>query len=162
MTAAAESFSGHRGIAPMLSVLAALAVIEMLVVHLFVSLKWPSVAWLLTIVSTASIIWLVRFITSFKRCPHTIDADHLRLRMGSLRTIDVPLMQVAQVRRQWESGAETNRDTANLVPIAYPNRLIDIHPPINGRRGPLRAIAIRLDEPAAFDAALSSRGILLV
>ena len=160
--AAAESFAGHRGIVPMLSVLATLAVIEMLVVHLFVSLTWPWLAWSLTIVTAASIVWLARFITSFKRCPHTIEADQLRLRMGSLRTIDLPLAQVSQVRRQWESGAEKKRETANLVPIAYPNRLIDIDPPLLGRRGPVRSIAIRLDEPAGFDAALSSRGISLV
>jgi hypothetical protein len=146
----------------MLSVFAALAVIELLVVHLFLSLSWPALAWVLTLATAASVIWLVRFITSFKRCPHMIEADHLRLRMGSLRTIDVPLAQVTQVRRQWESGAEKSPGTTNLVPIAFPNRLVDVDPPIVGRRGPIRSIAIRLDEPAAFDAALSSRGILLV
>ena len=146
----------------MLWVLAALATIEMLVVHLFVSLKWPATAWVLTLVTALSILWLQRFITSFKRCPHTLEGDTLRLRFGSLRTIDVPLGQIWRVRRHWEIGAERAVGTANLVPIAFPNRLIDIEPPLAGKRRPLSLVAIKLDEPEAFDAALASRGVSIV
>ena len=156
--AAAETFSGHRGITPMLWAFAALATIELLVVHLFVSLKWPAVAWILTAVTLLSIVWLVRFITSFKRCPHALEAERLHLRMGSLRSIEVPLAHVVAVRSHWPSGAEKEPTTANLVPMAFPNRIIDIDPPLAGRRGPLSAVAIRVDDPEGFDAALAARG----
>ena len=159
MTVASQTFSGHRGITPMLWAFAALATIELLVVHLFVSLKWPAVAWLLSLITAISLIWLVRFITSFKRCPHALEADRLRLRMGSMRTIDIPLAHVVEVRSHWPSGAEKKPATANLVPIAFPNRLIGLHPPIAGRRGPISAVAIRVDDPDGFDAALAARGV---
>jgi hypothetical protein len=159
MPGSAETFSGHRGIAPMLWVFASLASIELIVVHLFVSLKWPAAAWALTLMTLASLIWLVRFITSFKRCPHSLDGERLNLRMGSLRTISVPLEHVAAVRTQWPSGAEKAPGSVNLVPVAYPNRLVDLDPPITGRRGPLSTVAIRLDELDRFDAALASRGV---
>jgi hypothetical protein len=161
MPAAAETFSGHRGIAPMLWVFASLAVIEMLVVHLFVSLKWPAAAWGLTLATLLALAWLVRFITSFKRCPHSVDGERLHLRMGSLRTISVPLSHVAAVRTQWPSGAEKAPGSVNFVPVAFPNRLVDLDPPIAGRRGPLSTVAIRLDEPERFDAALVARGVTL-
>jgi len=159
MTVTPETFSGHRGITPMLWAFAALATIELLVVHLFVSLKWPALAWILSVLTLLSIVWLVRFITSFKRCPNVIDTDKLRLRMGSLRTIEVPLAHVVEVRSHWPSGAEKKPGTANLVPIAFPNRLIGLHPPITGRRGPISTVAIRVDDPEAFDAALVARGV---
>lgn len=159
MRQAAETFSGHRGIAPMLWVFASLAAIELIVVHLFVSLKWPAAAWALTLVTLLSLVWLVRFITSFKRCPHGVDGDRLSLRMGSLRTITVPLGHVAAIRSQWPSGAEKAPGSVNFVPIAYPNRLVDLDPPVAGRRGSLSTVAIRLDDPARFDAALASRGV---
>lgn len=161
MTAPAETFSGHRGIAPMLWVFASLASIELIIVHLLVSLKWPAAAWALTLMTLASLVWLVRFITSFKRCPHNIDGGRLHLRMGSLRTISVPLSHVAAVRSQWPSGDEKVPGSVNLVPVAFPNRLVDLDPPIAGRRGPLSSVAIRLDEPERFDAALAARGVNL-
>jgi hypothetical protein len=162
MSGAAETFSGHRGIAPMLWVFASLATTELVVVHLFVALKWPAAAWGLTIVTALSIAWLVRYITSYKRCPHRLESDALCLRMGSMRSIVIPIAQVAGVRTHWASGAEKAAGSVNLVPIAFPNRLVDIDPPIAGRRGPLSTIAIRLDDPAAFDASLAARGVTIV
>jgi hypothetical protein len=159
MRQAAETFSGHRGIAPMLWVFASLATIELVVVHLFVALKWPAAAWGLTIVTASSIAWLVRYITSYKRCPHRLESDALCLRMGSLRSIVIPVAHVAGVLSSWPSGAEKAVGSINLVPIAFPNRLVDLDPPMAGRRGPLSTIAIRLDDPAAFDAALAARGV---
>ncbi len=159
MAVTAETFSGHRGITPMLWAFAALATIELLVVHLFVSLKWPALAWILSVLTLLSIAWLVRFIISFKRCPHMIDTEKLRLRMGSLRTLDVPLAHVVEIHSHWPSGTEKSPGTANLVPIAFPNRIIGLHPPIAGRRGPISAVAIRVDDPQAFDVALAARGL---
>jgi membrane-bound metal-dependent hydrolase YbcI (DUF457 family) len=154
-------FSGHRGITPMLWAFAALVTIELLVVHLFLSLVWPTVAWVLTIATAISLAWLLRFITSFKRCPHLLKSDRLRLRMGSLRTIDIPLANIVGVRSHWPSGAEQSATSANLVPLAFPNRLIDFSPSVAGRRGPLSAVAIRIDDPESFDAALAARGVKL-
>jgi hypothetical protein len=145
----------------MLWAFAALATIELLVVHLFLSLVWPTVAWVLTIATATSLVWLLRFITSFKRCPHALESDRLRLRMGSLRTIDIPLANIVGVRSHWPSGAEKSAASANLVPLAFPNRLIDFSPPVAGRRGPLSAVAIRIDDPGSFDAALAARGVKL-
>ena len=146
----------------MLWVFAALAVIELLVVHLFVSLKWPSAAWALTIVTGLSVLWLVRWITSFKRLPHSIDGNLLRLHFGSLKTLYIRLDQIAEVRSTWESGAHGARRAINLVPVAHPNRMLALDPPLPGKRGPKCQIFLRVDDPAAFDRALGAHGVIIV
>ena len=79
--------------------------------------------------------------------------------MGSLRRIRVPLGTIHRVRSSWESGAHDGRGALNLVPFAYPNRMLDLDPPLVGRRGPIDRIALRVDDPAGFDAALAARAI---
>ena len=50
---ASARFDQHRGIAPILWVFASLALLELLVVHLVMASRWPSLAWLLTVVTGA-------------------------------------------------------------------------------------------------------------
>ena len=161
MDKSATTFAGSRADTPMLWALAALATLETLVVHLFVWLKWPTVAWVLTVVSVAFLIWLVRMIGSLKRLPHSIEGDRLVLRLGSLRTVAVPIAQIAGVRSNWDSGGTRAHGVTNLVLIAASNRIVDIAPPIAGRRGPSHAVAISVDDPVAFDAALAARGVTI-
>jgi len=127
----------------------------MLAVHLFVALKWPWIGWPLTIVSLLSIGWLIGWIRSWSRLPHRLEQDLLVLNMGSLRHMQVALGQIARVRATPSLEELKAMKARNLVPLAHPNRIIELREPIDGRR----VIAIRLDDPVAFDAALRSRGI---
>ena len=155
----AVTFPGYRADTPLLWALVALATLEMLVVHLFVWLKWPGAAWVLTALSAAFLVWLVRLIRSLKRFPHSIESDRLHLCLGSLRTVAVPIDHIAGIRTSWGSGAAKTPGVANLVLISAPNRIIDVAPPIAGRRRPVSAVAISVDDPPAFDAALAARGV---
>ena len=129
-----------------------LAVIEAVAVHVFVALRWPWVGWPLTILSVATVLWLVRWIVSWKRLPHTLRDGVLTLNMGRLRTIAVPLDAI-RVITPVDGQRLKARGTTSLVPIAYPNRIVELRHPI-GKRATMR-IAIRPDDPAAFDAAMA-------
>lgn len=156
--AASTTFANHRGVVPMLWALSSLACMEMLATHLLVSLKWPAAAWPLTALTALSIVWLVRWIRSWPRLPHELRGDLLTLHMGSLRHYAVPIGQIAGVRSAISNDVLKVPGMANLVPIAFPNRIVDLTEPLAGRRA-VRHIAIRLDEPAAFDRAMAGRGI---
>lgn len=145
----------------MLWAIFALATLETLVVHLFLWLKWPTVAAVLTLLSAAFLVWLVWLVRSLKTCPHRLDGETLRLRMGSFKRCDVALSQVARVRTSWASGEANAPGTVRLVLVAAPNRLIELSSPIPGRRRPIGAVAISVDDPAAFDTALAGRGIAI-
>ena len=158
MTEPAVTFDNHRGVVPMLGVFAGLATIEMLVVHLVAAAHWPRLAWPLTALTLASVVWLAWWIASWKRLPHRLRDGVLRLNMGSLHHIDVPIAAIASVRVVGDSAEIKARSTRNLVPLAWPNRIIDLRSALPGRR-PIQRIAIRLDDPLEFDRALRSHGI---
>lgn len=148
------TFANHRGVVPMLWVFAGLAVLEMLAVHLFVALRWPMVGWPLTVVSALSIVWLVGWIRSWAQRPHQLLGDRLRLHMGSLRSIDVPLALIAGIDAAPSLDRIKALKARNLVPLAHPNRLIVLASALDDRRQ-TRAVAIRVDDAPAFDRALA-------
>ena len=159
---ASARFDQHRGIAPILWVFASLALLELLVVHLVMASRWPSLAWPMTLVTGASVVWLVAWTRSFKRRPHELDDDRLRLHFGSLRSIDIPLHSLRAVRTSWDGVDLKRPGTINFVPVAYPNRMVEIDPPIAGRKRSISAVAFRVDDPTAFDAAIVERGIAII
>lgn len=152
---AVTAFANHRAVEPLLWVLAALALLELGLVHLFVALKWPHAAWPLTAASALGVVALVRGIVSWRRCPHELDDRELRLRIGSLRTIAVPLASIASVEPISDSRSVKAPGVRSLVPLAMPNRLVRLASPLPDRRG-TTALAVRVDDPAAFDAAFAS------
>lgn len=149
------TFDNHRGVVPLLWVFFALAICELLAVHLFVALKWPWIGWPLTILSLLSIVWLIGWIRSWARLPHRLEENLVVLNMGSLRQMNVPLNLIERVRATPPLQELKAMKARNLVPIAHPNRIIELCEPVGGRR----VIAIRLDDPVAFDAAMRSQGI---
>ena len=152
------TFANHHGVVPMLWVFAALALIELLAVHLVVSLKWPAVAWPLSAATALSVTWLVGWILSWRRLPHALHGDRLSLHEGSLRRVELPLAAIEAVHADLAGDLLKRRDTLNLVPIAYPNRIVELHEPLPGRRR-TRCVAIRVDDPQSFDEAMRNAGI---
>jgi hypothetical protein len=138
----------------MMWVFLALSGIELAVVHLVVSGFSRTVALALSVVSLAGIAWMVALIVSFGRLPVVIGEGRVLLRVGYLRSIDVPLANIAAIRRHWDGDALKAPGTVNLALIAYPNLLIDLDPPLPGRRREVRAVAHKLDAPDAFLEAL--------
>lgn len=149
-----QSFDCHRGIVPSLGFFVVLAVAELLVVHLVLSLTWPRAAWIVSGITLAGVIWLIAWVRSFRRCPHVLTDDSLVLRMGSLVSITVRRADIEHIEPVTSLAAVKAPGVRNLVPVAMPNRLVVLRRPIADRRG-TRAVAIRLDDPAAFDRALT-------
>lgn len=153
-----QDFAYDRGIAPMMWVLFALSLIELLAVHFFVALKWPWIGWPLSILSALGALWILVWIRSLKSLPHNLSGDLLTLRLGNLNRVEVDLSNVERVTGGWEQGATNSKGIINLAGIAYPNRCVELKEPVRGNK---RRVFIKLDEPEGFDSALSARGIAI-
>lgn len=155
MASPETEFANHRTVVPMLWAFFGLAVLEFCAVHLLVTLKWPSVGWPLTIVSGASIIWLVGWIRSWPRLPHRLEGSNLVLNLGSLRSVSVPLDRIVD----WgpASSLEEIRQsgTRRFTVLAAPNRFVKVDSDVRGI-GKARAIAFNVDDPSRFDAAMKA------
>lgn len=153
-------FPNHRGVVPMLAVFAGLACLELVAVHLFLAIQWPRLAWLLSALSAAAILWLLWWIRSWKRLPHRLASGKLTVHMGSLRHLCVAVEDIRSIRTAVNDSVIKVQSCRNLVPIAYPNRLIELNAPMQDRRA-TEKIAIRVDDPAAFDRAMQRAGIMV-
>ena len=133
---------------------AALAAIELFVVHFLVSLWSVTVALILSAWTLATMVWLVLLIRSFRRLPVLLDEKALLMRSGSLVSLRVPLDGIATVRGQFAGEALKARSVLNLAMLSYPNVLIELREPIRRGRRSIDRIAHRLDDPGAFVRAL--------
>ena len=133
-----------------------IASIELVLTHLLVALWRPWVAVALSIVSLSGVVWLVRLVLSLRRLPVLIEGNRLVMRVGTLKRIDIARAQVAGLREQWDAQLFRGGGAVKLSLLAWPNVVVDLTEPVAGWRGPIRAVAHRLDDPAAFAAAVSA------
>jgi len=148
------TFAYHRSVAPMMWILVAIATVETLVVHLLVALWRPWVAAVLSVVSVATIIWLVMAIRSFRKLPVEIADGQLVWRVGRLKSVTVPLDRVAVVKTDWTADDLKRRNVLNCAMIAYPNTVIVLDAPVAAGRRQVSELAHRLDDPVGFTRAL--------
>ena len=154
-----QRFAYHRAVAPMMWVLVAIGGVEFVVVHFLIAMWRPAVAIVLSLVSLASIAWLILQIRLFSRLPVEIGEGRLLMRVGRMKAIDIELANVAGLRDHWDAKALKERSVLNLAMVAYPNVVVDLIEPVRvGRKRVVRAVAHRLDDPAAFVVALNGLG----
>lgn len=146
----------HRSIAPMMWVFAGLAGLELVLVHFLLALWDWRVALVITLISLAGVIWLVRAIRSFRTLPVTVDSERVVFRAGHIVRIEAPVSSIAAVRTQWAGPELKQRGVLNLGLIAYPNVLVELSEPVRRRRKTIHAVAHRFDDPAAFIAAIEA------
>lgn len=143
-----------------------LATLEMIVVHFLLFLWSPRVAAAVSLVSLSGILWIALVIHSFKRMPVRIVDGKLILRAGRLRSLTVDLSNVSGIRAIWDRTALTDPDLLNLALIAWPNIIIDFKTPVRSatkwRARDVQSVAHRLDNSAAFIAALPCKAELLI
>jgi hypothetical protein len=144
------AFSYHRAVAPMLWVLVGLMIIEIGVVHLLLALWSRRAALILSLLSLATLVWFLRFIRSFKRCPIWIGPAELIWRIGHLRSLTVPLSQVAGLRSDWTLADLEAAGVFNGALIAHPNIVVALDPPVRMGRRTIHYLAHRLDDPVGF------------
>ena len=141
----------------MMWVFMALATVELLVVHFLLALWSPLAAFIVSALTLPTLIWLVVTIASFRRLPVLIGDDRVLMRTGQLKSVSIPLGSIARLRSDWTGDELKQPGVKNLALIAYPNVWIELHMPVQGRRGPIRAVAHKLDDPTVFRAALERR-----
>ncbi|WP_242139158.1 hypothetical protein [Sphingomonas sp. TREG-RG-20F-R18-01] len=142
----------------MIGVLLGIAIVEMLVVHLVVValLGWVA-AIVVGLLDLSVVISLAMLLKSFRRYPVTIADGVLTMRAGSLKSIAVPIAAIAGLRATWNAAALQQKDMVNLALASWPSVVVDLSEPVLSRRGkPIRAIAHKLDDPAAFHAAITA------
>ena len=138
----------------MMWVLVAIASVELLVTHLLVAAFVGSiVAVILSVLTVAAVGWLVLAIRSMRHLPVEFDAARLVMRAGRIKRLEVPAASIVGVRPTFDAASLKDGATLNLALLSYPNVVIDIDPPM-GRRRTIRAVAHRLDDPAAFTQAI--------
>ena len=148
------TFAYHRGLAPTLWMFIAIAAVELLIVHFLIGAWAPWLAATLSAISLAAIGWIAALVLSFRRRPVRIDGDIPLLQVGMLRSVAVPLDRVAGLRAAWTAEELKRREVLNLALLAWPNVMVEVDPPVRVRRRAIGAIAHKLDDPAAFAAAI--------
>jgi hypothetical protein len=150
------SFSYHRALAPMLWMFLAIATAELLLVHALVAIWHPRLAWALSALSLLALVWLIGFIRSLRGRPVLVAEGEVRLRLGRLRDIAVPIDGIANLRTCWPAGFHKQAWVLNLALLSFPNILVELREPLPGRRRRW-AVALRLDDPEGFARALRQR-----
>lgn len=151
-----QEFHYSQGVAPMMWVLSALSLLELVAVHFLVAFKWPYIGWPLTILSAIGAVWILLWIRSFKARPHCLDDEALVLNLGSLKSVRIELANIARVSRAFEPGALDQKGIINLAGVAHPNRAIELIAPLTKGQ---RRVFFRVDQPEDFDRALQAQSI---
>jgi hypothetical protein len=148
------AFSYGGSLAPLLWAFVCIMALELAVTHLLVASLWGrTAAGLVSALTLIALIWTVFLIRSLKRLPVVVGAGEVLMRFGSLKSVRVPARHIAGVRTSWPGAAEKRSGVLNLALINYPNVMLDLDPPLAGKR-PLIAVAHRLDDAAGFAAAV--------
>ncbi|WP_404713484.1 hypothetical protein [Sphingomonas sp. MMS24-J13] len=153
-----QTFSYDRSIAPTLGVLLGLAIVETLVVHVVAVALWGWwVALALGLLDLSLVVALIGLLRAIRRHPVTIGDDGLTMRLGRRRIGPIPFDAVAGLRSSWDAAALKRKGVANLALATWPNVVIDLASPVTVRGRPVGTIAHKLDDPAAFVAALTAQ-----
>ena len=139
--------------------------VETLALHALLWQRYPYLAWTLTALSILGILWFARDYVAMGQGAVYIDESELHLIIGRRVNVRVPRARIAQVvtptfRDLPTPGTNQGVDFLNPTKPATPNVLLMLREPMTlrvpGRQRTIRRIALHLDDPAAFIAALSA------
>ncbi|MBY8821897.1 hypothetical protein [Sphingomonas colocasiae] len=145
-----RAFAYHRHLAPMCATMLVLSLIELGVCHLLLGLWSPRAALIVSALSGAGLVYLIALIKSFRIQPVLMTGEGVRVRAGLAIDQAIPLDAIAAIETGF-AGSDVNApETLNAALLAWPNILLRLRRPIPGRRGPVSAVAFRLDDPDPF------------
>jgi len=150
--------SGHSGI-----VLGFLVIVasEGLAMHLLL-LRWSALAaWIFTIGSVYSALWVIGDYRATALRPILVTDESIVIRAGFRYVLEVPRESIVEVGRE---RPDFGRKSRNLTLLSTPTRWLTLSRPMlaegpYGIRRPVRAVGIEPDDPEAFDRALEPRQI---
>jgi hypothetical protein len=161
-SAGTQLFPYGRRLAPMLWALVALAAIEIGVVHLLLWHWSRALALTLGGVSAAALIWIVALILSFRARPVEVGPRGVRVRTGFVIDSDIAYGEIAFVQSGYASADYMPGSLLKASLLAYPNAVLLLRRDIDlagafGRKRRVHAVALAVDEPSRFLAAVERR-----
>ena len=156
-----SGFAYYRHLRPMMIALLVMSCIEIGVTHLLVAHWSRTAALVMFVISDVSLVYLIGLIKSLRLSPVLLTERGVRLRAGLLVDRTIPYEAIAIVTANPDGDTVRAPDSWNIALLAWPNVLIRLAEPLpprsRWRRDPVRAVALRLDEPAPFLDALRGR-----
>ncbi len=155
------SYAGRFGL--VLGAVTALGVLETAVVH--VLLPWEVARWVLLVVSSYGLVWVLGSGLSLFQHPHVLRDGELVLRSGHLHSIAVPLAGLVSVRRSVESehGRTVVRNGDRLVLSVMGDTDVELRfdppVPVAGQDEPVARVAFWADDPQAVVRLLRDRAV---
>ncbi|WP_454278926.1 hypothetical protein [Sphingomonas sp. Marseille-Q8236] len=150
----AIGFGYHRQLQPMMIALLLLSCVEIGVTHLLIAHRNRTLALILFVVSDVSLLYLIGLIKSLRLAPILLTDTGVRIRAGILVDHMIPYAAITAVQANPDGATVRAPDSWNIALLAWPNLLLRLHPPLPPRscwrRDPMRAVALRLDEPGPF------------
>lgn len=138
--------------------------VETAVLHLWLRVEHPALAWTLTVLSVATVLYVVADYRAMGRGAVHVDEGRLLIDVAGRARIDVPMAAVARATRpRWqdlpEPGSTEARGYRNLMKPASPNVLVEFREPVavrlpGGLRRPVERVGLCLDDPDGFVARL--------
>ncbi|MDG5751782.1 hypothetical protein P8R33_11745 [Qipengyuania sp. XHP0211] len=160
--AGAQGFAYHRFLLPMIYVFLALQAIELAVIH-FLLIQWnATVAWIWFGLGIAGSLWIVGLAQGFRIHPVLVTEQGLRVRSGVMVDLLVPYDAIAAIVPSFGAEQVKAADTLNHAVLSWPNAMLELDReltvrPLFGAEQRVRRISLRIDESAAFLAALAER-----
>ncbi|WP_294247708.1 hypothetical protein [uncultured Sphingomonas sp.] len=158
--AGTQGFAYHRHLQPMMIALLVISGIEITVTHLLVAHWSRTAAMVMFVISDVSLLYLIGLIKSLRLSPVLLTPAGVRLRAGLLVDRTIPYAAIAAVTANPDGETVRAPGSWNIALLAWPNMLIRLSEPLPSsrwRRDPVRAVALRLDEPGPFLDALRAR-----
>ena len=152
-----QTFAYHRGLTPVIGVILGLALVETFVVHIVAMGLWGwKVAAVLALLDLSVVVALAAMLRSFRTMPVELDGRRLTMRTGRKMAITLDVDDIAAFRTNWDSDTIKRKSTLNLALATWPNVVFDLREPRKVRRRRIiSTVAHRLDDPAAFHAAIA-------
>lgn len=155
-----ERFAYGRQLSPLLWAFVAITLIEMSAVH---PLLWHwsrSVSLTLLALNLTVLVSLFALLFSFRSRPVEVDARSLRVRAGFLIDTHVPLSEIAYVQGGDAPADYMPGSLLKTSLLTHPNAMILLRrdivlPGPFGRPRSVHAVALAIDEPARFLAAIN-------
>ena len=150
------SYSTHvkSGYGIMALAIIGLSLVEIPLVHLVVSQFNNTLAWILTLLTLYTVVWLTGDYHAIRLHPIVIDETHLHLRAGMRWRVSVPRAQIREIRTL--TLAERNKKEAlDLSVTGNARLLLRTNEPVTvrglfGIRRVTKTIAFAIDDEAGF------------
>lgn len=157
-----NEFSYHKktGILGVLAVLLLVATIELFSVHLLLHHSYPTLAWVLSIISLYGLIQLIGLMKSIPHTPIQIGADAVTIRMGLFQEAVIPFEALDSVELTMADYPKEDSSYQKITPFDH-NCIIHLKTDQTllsffGVKKSFRHLVLAVDDLTGFKAALES------